>query len=185
VARGLEKHYVLRGAGAAVRIRAQMTRPLVDLSVYDLSRTVLDKAGILASLPQRHEFEQIDSICVMDVPNQVIVGRRRVRHDEWWIRGHVPSMPLFPGVMLIEASGQICAILYKRVIPELADRFIAFAGVDEARFRGTIRPGDEVLLVGKGLVANRRLSRCAVQALVDGRVVFECSVIGMPLPDGR
>lgn len=162
-----------------------MSRPLVELARYDLSGTVLDKAAILRELPQRYEFEQLDSIALVDTGAQVIVGRRRVRHDEWWLRGHIPGNPLMPGVLMIEASGQLCALLYARVVPEVAGRFIGFAGVDEARFRGTIRPGDEVLLVGKGLVATRRLSKCAVQALVDGHVVFECVVIGMPLPDGK
>lgn len=160
-----------------------MTKPLVDLAALDLSRTVVTKQEILQVLPQRYEFEQLDSICYMDVREQIIVGRRRVRHDEWWIRGHVPGRPLFPGVMMIEASGQLCAILYPRCIPEIADRFIAFAGVEEARFRGAIRPGDDILLVGKGVVANRRLSKCAVQGNVDGKIVFECTVIGMPLPE--
>lgn len=160
-----------------------MTKPLVDLASLDLSKTVVTKQEILQTLPQRFEFEQLDSICHMDVAQQIIVGRRRVRHDEWWIRGHVPGRPLFPGVMMIEASGQLCAILYPRCVPEIVGRFIAFAGVEEARFRGAIRPGDEILLLGKGVVTNRRLSKCAVQGFVDGKIVFECTVVGMPLPE--
>lgn len=162
-----------------------MSQPLVDLARYDLASTLLDKAAILKELPQRYEFEQLDSIALVDTAAQVIVGRRRVRHDEWWIRGHIPGNPLMPGVMMIEAAGQLCALLYARVVPEIAGRFIGFAGVDEARFRGAIRPGDDVLLVGKGLVATRRMSKCAVQSTVAGRVVFECVVTGMPLPDGK
>lgn len=159
-----------------------MAQPLVDLSQYDLTRTVLTKQEILAALPQRFEFEQVDVVCHIDVKQQLIIARRRVRHDEFWIRGHVPGNPLLPGVLMIEASGQLCALLYVRVVPEVVGKFIAFAGVDEARFRGTVRPGDEVVMVGKGLTANRRLSRCAVQGFVDRKIVFECTVVGMPLP---
>ena len=160
-----------------------MVQPLIDLSAYDLTGTVLDKRQILDELPQRDQFEQIDSIAVLDASNRIIIGRRRVRRDEWWIKGHIPGNPLFPGVMMVEAAGQLCAILYKRVVPEIAGRFIAFAGVDRARFRGVVHPGDDLLLVGKGEAATLRISKCGVQGIVDGKVVFECAVIGMPLPD--
>lgn len=162
-----------------------MVPPLIDLAAYDLSSTVFPKEEILKALPQRSEFEQIDSICAIDIENQVIIGRRHIRDDEFWIRGHVPGMPLFPGVLMIEAAGQLSAILYKHLVPEIAERFIAFAGVERARFRGTLRPGDDVILVGKGVLADRRISKCAVQGLLDGKVVFECTVVGMALPDRK
>lgn len=158
-----------------------MVQPLVDLSKYDLTKIVISKSEILKVLPHRYEFEQVDGVVAIDVPNQVIIGVREPRSTEFWVRGHVPGMPLFPGVLMIEGAAQLCVVLYKRVVPEVANRFIAFAGLEEVKFRGTVKPNSKIYVVGKGIEATDRLCRCGFQGLVDGKIVFEGVVVGMPL----
>lgn len=158
-----------------------MVQPLVDLAKYDLSKVVIPKSEILKVLPHRYEFEQVDGVVAIDVPNRVIIGMREPKATEFWVRGHVPGMPLFPGVLMIEGAAQLCVILYKRVVPAVENRFIAFAGLDEVRFRGTVKAGEKIFVVGKGIEATDRLCRCGFQGIAGGRIVFEGVVIGMPL----
>jgi 3-hydroxyacyl-[acyl-carrier-protein] dehydratase len=154
---------------------------LVDPDAYDLTKVALAKEDILRVLPHRHEFEQVDLVRVLDPAERVIIAERRVRPDEFWVRGHVPGRPIFPGVLLLEALAQASAILYKKAVPEVGDRFIAFAGLDSVRFRGGVAPGDTLLLIGKGTEVSSHACRCATQALLGRRVVCEATILGVPL----
>ncbi len=97
---------------------------LVDLSTIDLNKVVISKAEILKGNPQRYEFEQLDSIVHFDAEKQILVGVRDIRADEWWVRGHIPGRPLFPGVLMIEAAAQLAGLFSKNVFPDVEVRRI-------------------------------------------------------------
>lgn len=158
-----------------------MSVQLPDLSRYDLSRVEISKDEIRRILPHRFEFEQVDYVCVCDIPGAVIVGVREIRSDEFWARGHIPGKPIFPGVLMIEACAQLCALLYKKALPELGDRFVALGGVDSVRYRGMVGPGDRLTLVGKGLMKSARGLKCYTWALKEGKIVFEAEILGVPV----
>jgi 3-hydroxyacyl-[acyl-carrier-protein] dehydratase len=151
-----------------------------DLANLDLSRVEADKEGIRKLLPQRFEMEQLDAVVFLDAPNSLIVGYKDVRADEFWVRGHMPGFPLMPGVLLCEAAAQLCS--YYVSAKKICDcDFIGFAGLENVRFRGMVRPGDRLVLVAKGVKIHRRQTIFNVQAFVGATMVFHGDIIGVPM----
>ncbi len=152
---------------------------LIDLSGIDLNRIVIDKDKIRQDNLQRFEFEQLDGIVYYDVDKQVMVGLRDIKADEWWTRGHLPGRPLFPGVLMIEAAAQLAGYFSKQILAE--PRFIGFGGVDRVKFREAVVPPAKMYILGKVLDLRPRRIICDVQGVVDGRLVFEGQVTGVPM----
>src|SRR5207247_7972839 len=94
---------------------------------------------------------------------------------------HFPNRPLLPGVLMCEAGAQLCSYYAatQRVMDE--GTILGFGGLEEVRFRGPVRPGDRLVLVGKALRLNRRQSRFNVQGFVGGQMVFHAGIIGIAL----
>src|SRR5436309_2866549 len=128
-----------------------MPPPLhLDPAGIDLARVVADREGLRRVNPQRFEMEQLDAIVLCDTERQLVAGYKDVRPDEFWVRGHMPGYPLLPGVLMCEAAAQLCSY-YVHQTNLLQGDFIGFGGLEKVRFRGTVRPGDRLLLVGKAL----------------------------------
>jgi len=154
---------------------------LFDVTTVDLSHVVADRAAIRAFNLQRFDLEQLDAIVLLDPARQLIVGYKDVRDDEFWVRGHFPKMPLLSGVLMCEAAAQLCSYyaIAERVMAP--GTMLGFGGLEEVRFRGPVRPGDRLVLIGKALKLNRRQSRFNVQGVVDDLMVFHAEVIGVAL----
>ena len=131
--------------------------------------------------PQRHEFALLDRVIHFDPENMVAAGYHDVSEDGWWTRGHVPGRPLFPGVLMIEVAAQLASYVTHRLLPELDDRFVGFAGVDDVKFRGAVSPPARFVVVNQGLTVKPRRSICLSQGFVDGVMVFEAKITGMPV----
>jgi 3-hydroxyacyl-[acyl-carrier-protein] dehydratase len=153
---------------------------LFDPADVDLRRVVADQEAIRRVLPQRFEMEQLTAIVHIDPLQNLIVGYKDVRPDEFWIRGHIPGYPLMPGVLMCEAAAQLCSYY---IISQglLHGDFIGFGGLENVRFRSPVRPGDRLVLVGKGVKMNRRQTVCSVQGFVGATMVFHADVLGVPL----
>jgi len=152
---------------------------LLNLDALDCDRVVYTREQIYERLPQRYEFAQLDAIIHLDPETGTAAGYRDVRADEWWCRGHLPEKPIFPGILMIETAAQLAGFVREILIPD--DQFMAFGGVDDAKFRGTVLPPARLLLAGRALEARKRRLIWAVQAYVDGAMVFEGTIIGMPI----
>lgn len=151
-----------------------------DPANLDLSRVEADKEGIRKLLPQRFEMEQLDAIVFLDGHNALIVGYKDVRADEFWVRGHMPGFALMPGVLMCEAAAQLCS--YYVSAKKISDGdFVGFAGLENVRFRGMVRPGDRLVLVAKGVKIHRRQTIFNVQAFVGTTMVFHGDIIGVPM----
>ena len=157
---------------------------LMDPTQFDLSRVLADRAAIRNVNPQRHEMEQIDAVVYLDPASHVVVGYKDVRPDEFWVHGHMPGDPLLPGVLVCEAAAQLCSY-YVCTQVGIAGDFLAFAGMDNVRFRGTVRVGDRLLLIAKGTRVRARQVVCNVQGFVGPKLVFEGDIIGMPMRSQR
>jgi 3-hydroxyacyl-[acyl-carrier-protein] dehydratase len=151
-----------------------------DLARLDFGHVLADRDAIRKANPQRFEMEQLDAVVYVDAQAQIIVGYKDVRPDEFWVRGHMPGYPLLPGVLMCEASAQLCCY-YSTTQGIVHGDFLGFGGMDNVRFRGQVRPGDRLVLVGKGLRFHRRQIVFNVQGFVAGTMVFHADIIGMPL----
>jgi 3-hydroxyacyl-[acyl-carrier-protein] dehydratase len=159
----------------AVQAAVQLIRTL------DFEHPIADIEAIRAVNPHRYEFEMLTAIVYVDRGQHRIVGYKDVRADEFWVRGHMPGYPLFPGVLMCEAAAQLAAYYYSSQQIGEPGMLVALGGIDEARFVRSVRPGERLVLVGQGLKVHRRLTRFHVLGLVHEERVFETQVSGMPI----
>jgi 3-hydroxyacyl-[acyl-carrier-protein] dehydratase len=158
--------------------------PLMEPVRLDLVRIVADKEAIRKVNPQRFELEQLDAIALVDPEQELIVGYRDIRSDEFWVRGHLPDYPLFPGVLMCEAAAQLCSYYVATQAPVAGD-FLGFGGMENVRFRGSVRPGDRLVLVGKASRLKPRQTIFNVQGFVGPTMVFHAEIIGVALRKGE
>ncbi|MBI3268269.1 MAG: beta-hydroxyacyl-ACP dehydratase [Planctomycetes bacterium] len=151
---------------------------LADLSTIDFTHVEAGPDEIRKYLQQRFEMEQLDVVVKYDAAAHLVVGYKDVKPDEFWVRGHIPGRPIVPGVLMIEAAAQLSTYYIKRALGDAFGKFIGFAGLEHVRFRGTVVPGDRLILLSKNLDLRARTSRCATQGVVNGRLVFEAEILG-------
>ena len=157
---------------------------LIDLSKIDLNaKPVFDKQAVLDVNPQRYEMQHLDGIIWYDREKLLILGYKDVTDKEFWVRGHIPGRPLMPVVIMIEAAAQLSSFFLKKIFEE--GGFIGFAGIENAKFRSVIEPGNRLYLLGHvtKYIKKERTTRVTmdVQGIVDGNMVFETTVSGMKL----
>ena len=119
---------------------------ILDPSEYDLNNIVSDINVIRQYNLQRFEMEQLTAIVYEDVENRICVGYKDLTEDEFWVRGHMPKMPLMPGVVMLEAAAQISAYFAAK-FDYLGAKTIGFGGLEDVRFRGPVVPGDRLILI--------------------------------------
>jgi len=126
---------------------------------------------------------KLTAILYEDHDRNVCAALKVVTEDEFWVRGHMPGNPLMPGVIMLEAVGQLSG--YYAVKNDLLgdDMVVGFGGVDKCRFRGIVKPGDRLILMVRLLKARRgRMFIADFQGVVDNNIVFEGTVRGVVLP---
>lgn len=154
---------------------------ILDLANVDFSKLLFDIPKIESLLPHRHGMRMVDGVVYVDRTQDVVVGFKDCRPDEFWTPGHMPGYPLLPGVLMIEAAAQLSSI-YTKTHGILGDELLGLGGIDNARFRSAVRPGDRLVLVGKGMRVDRRMTQFAIQGYVGSTMVFHGEVIGVPIP---
>ncbi len=150
-----------------------------DPNQYDLTQIVRTRDDIYAVLPHRYEFQLLDGVNMIDAEAKRMIVFSDIRPDAWWTRGHIPGKPLLPGVLMIEMAGQAAAFFYHTVLANKG--FLAFAAVDEVKFRGTVEPPCRLHMLGISIDLRPRRVVCAFQGLVDGKLVFETRMTGIPI----
>lgn len=155
---------------------------LFDLSQIDLSAEPLfDKEAIDKVNPHRFEMQHLDGVLWYDKEKFQILGYKDVTENEFWVRGHIPGRPLMPGVIMIEAAAQLSSFFTKHIYKEPG--FIGFAGIEGAKFRSIVEPGQKLYLLGHITKYKHRKRtthvQTSVQGVVDGTMVFEAVVAGM------
>lgn len=155
---------------------------LVDLNSIDLNAVYADIDEIRKYNPQRHEMEQLTAIVYADTEENSCVGYKDITDNEFWVRGHMPGMPLMPGVVMVEAMAQVCSYFVQK-FDLLGSEMVGFGGLQDVRFRGPVRPGDRLFLLCKLLKIRRgRMIVCRFQGVVNGSLVVDGEMKGIPLP---
>ncbi len=149
---------------------------LFDISKVDLDRILFDQDAIRQCNLQRGEMEHLNAICWVDPESDCVLGYKEVRHDEFWVPGHIPGRPLLPGIVMIEAGGQIASFYLRKFLGW--DGFIGFGGVESCKFRQAVTPGNRLYLLAHKLWERHRRSCCEVQGVVKGELVFEAQIVG-------
>lgn len=155
---------------------------IVDMALLELDNPIADIKAIRAQNPQRHEMEQLSAILYEDTELNVCAALKEVGEDEFWVRGHMPGMPIMPGVVMLEAVAQLSSF-FSQKNDLLGAEMVGFGGVDDVKFRGIVTPGDQLILMVKLLKVRRsRMIVAAFQGVVDGSIVLEGTLKGIPIP---
>ena len=155
---------------------------IVDLAGIDLSETQFDIEKVRKLNQQRYEMEQLSGIIKFAPEDDYVVGYKDVSDDEFWVRGHVPGRPLMPGVIMCEAAAQLCSFYYMMTLADgERDRFLGFGGMKDVKFRGTVVPGDRLIILARKIEIKPRRAIFNTQGVLDGKMVFEAGIIGMPV----
>jgi 3-hydroxyacyl-[acyl-carrier-protein] dehydratase len=156
---------------------------LLDWSEIDFDRVVASLDDIRKFNPQRFEMEQLTSICFDDEKRMICAGYKDLTDKEFWVRGHMPGMPLMPGVLICESAAQMCSY-YAHKHKLLGDcKVVGFGGLEDVRFRDPVRVGDRLVIVCQ-LVKVRlgAIIVCKFQAFVNQHLVADGKIKGIPLP---
>jgi len=138
---------------------------------------VMDVVEIMEIIPHRYPFLLVDKI-VEFVPKERIVGIKNVTMNEPFFQGHFPGHPIFPGALLIEAMAQVgCILMFKSFEVSSKEFVVYFMGIDRARFRKPVRPGDTVKLVLTPIVIKKRMSKMKGEAFVEDELVAEAEIM--------
>ena len=155
---------------------------LFDVSTIDLNRIVADLEVIRRYNPQRFEMEQLTAIVHEDSTRHHCIGYKETSPAEFWARGHMPGMPLMPGVIMCEAAAQL-ASYYTQKYDLLGSEMVGFGGLEDVRFRDPVIPGDRLYVMTELTKVRRgRMIVCRFQGFVGERIVVEGAIKGIPLP---
>jgi 3-hydroxyacyl-[acyl-carrier-protein] dehydratase len=138
---------------------------------------------IQAILPHRYPFLLIDRVLEIERKKR-IVAQKNVTFNEPFFAGHFPGNPIMPGVLIVEAMAQAGAVLLLTEIAERDSKLVVFTGIEKARFRRPVVPGDQLRIEVEVLAWRTIAGRMGGKVFVDGKLVAEatvsCAVVNRP-----
>src|ERR1039458_9414837 len=133
-----------------------------------------DIQEILGLLPHRYPFLLIDRIIEFE-PTKRLVALKNVTINEPFFQGHFPGYPIMPGVLVIEAMAQAGAIIVMAEIQDRDKKLVVFTGIEKAKFRRPVTPGDQLRIEVDVLSMKTRVGRIEGKAYVDDKVACQPS----------
>lgn len=137
---------------------------------------MFDAKQIMSIIPHRYPFLLIDRIVEFEEKKR-IVAIKNVTVNEPFFQGHFPGNPIMPGVLILEALAQAGGVLLLHSVPDREKKLVYFVGIDNARFRKPVLPGDILRLEVE--IVNLRSWTCKLKAVakVDGKIVAEAEIM--------
>lgn len=135
----------------------------------------LDIMAIRDILPHRYPMLLVDRI--VELEEERIVGIKNVTANEPFFSGHFPEFPVMPGVLIVEAMAQVAGVLVLRSIPDRENKLVLLIGIEEAKFRRPVVPGDQLRIEMKVERRKATVAKMSGKATVDGNVVAEATVM--------
>jgi 3-hydroxyacyl-[acyl-carrier-protein] dehydratase len=138
----------------------------------------MDIHKIRSLLPHRYPFLLVDRV-VECVPGERLVAIKNVTINEPFFPGHFPVRPVMPGVLVLEALAQATGLLAMESAPDLVtgDSLYYLVGIDGARFKRPVEPGDQLVLMAETLKRKREIWVFATEASVDGKLVASAEIM--------
>lgn len=146
-----------------------------------MSTIDINNASVEALLPHRAPFLLVDEVLEANADDYIKV-LKKVNEDDPVFKGHFPGFPVYPGVLIIEAMAQASGLLTTYTTGELsvdADKLYYFAGIENARFKGMVKPGDELILKVEHISekGNFTVVKTRGTAMVNGNVVASADLL--------
>ncbi|MEM7477251.1 MAG: 3-hydroxyacyl-ACP dehydratase FabZ family protein [Planctomycetota bacterium] len=155
---------------------------ILDPASIDLHNIIADQEEIRKYNPQRFEMEQLTAIVYENLENHICAGYKDLTNEEFWVRGHMPNMPLMPGVVMLEAAAQMCSY-FSQKHDLLGAAMVGFGGLEDVRFRDPVIPGDRLVLVcGMTKLRRGRIVVTRFQGFVRNSIAVEGVLKGIPIP---
>ena len=137
----------------------------------------IDIVEILKLLPHRYPFVMVDRILSLEMGKE-IVGLKNVTINEPFFQGHFPGQPIMPGVLILEGMAQVGGIMAYYANPEaIGNKLLFFAGIDKARFRKPVVPGDQLILKLELVKQKKSIMVMSAKATVDDKVVAQAELM--------
>ena len=137
----------------------------------------IDIVGILNILPHRYPFVLIDRVVEVE-EGEYAVGLKNVTINEPFFQGHFPVEPVMPGVLILESMAQVGGVLaYLTEKDNINDELLYYAGLDGARFRRKVVPGDQLMIKTEITKRKGKIFKFAAKAFVDGKLAAEASLM--------
>jgi 3-hydroxyacyl-[acyl-carrier-protein] dehydratase len=144
-------------------------------------KQVLDIGDIMAILPHRFPFLLIDRLMEIERKKR-IVALKNVTINEPFFAGHFPNFPIMPGVLIVEAIAQAGGALLLTEIPDRENKLMVFTGIERAKFRRPVVPGDQLRIEITVLNWKPRVVRMEGRVTVEGKLVCEAVVMCQLVP---
>jgi len=143
-----------------------------------MTDSAMDITQIMKFLPHRYPFLLVDRVLEL-VPNERVVAIKNVTMNEPQFPGHFPHHPVMPGVLMIEALAQTAGLLaFKSGGKEISENSVVyFVGIDGARFKRPVVPGDQLRMEATVLRTTRGIWKFATKATVDGQLACEAELM--------
>ncbi|MFA6955367.1 MAG: 3-hydroxyacyl-ACP dehydratase FabZ [Thermoanaerobaculia bacterium] len=131
---------------------------------------------ILKLLPHRYPLLLVDRVLELE-PGKRVKALKNVTANEPHFTGHFPGAPIMPGVLILESMAQCGALMFLQDLPDRDTKLFYFGGVDKARFRRPVVPGDQLILEVEVIQRRSNSARVKATASVDGSIVAEAEIL--------
>jgi 3-hydroxyacyl-[acyl-carrier-protein] dehydratase len=143
-----------------------------------------DIQEILGFLPHRYPFLLIDRVVEFE-PTKRLVAIKNVTINEPFFQGHFPGYPIMPGVLVVEAMAQAGGMIMMAELPDRDRKLVVFTGIERAKFRRPVTPGDQLRIEVEVLSMRTRAGRIQGRAMVDGKLACEATLTCQVVPRVR